>query len=126
MKYLLIALLAILAIGCRSVEYVEVVKTDTLHTHSYHRDSVYKLDSITTIIYTQGDTIYRDREVYRYRDKIITKVDTLQQVAIREVPIIVEKKLTTWQAFKIEAGDWLLGLIVLVVIVKILQWIRNK
>lgn len=126
MKYLLIALLAILAIGCRSVEYVEVVKTDTLHTHSYHRDSVYKLDSITTIIYTHGDTIYRDREVYRYRDKIITKVDTLQQVAIREVPIIVEKKLTTWQAFKIEAGDWLLGLIVLVVIVKILQWIRNR
>lgn len=126
MRYLLIALLAILAIGCRSVEYVEVVKTDTLRTHSYHRDSVYKLDSITTIIYTQGDTIYRDREVYRYRDKIITKVDTLQQVAIREVPIIVEKKLTTWQAFKIEAGDWLLGLIVLVVIVKILQWIRNR
>ena len=126
MRYLLIALLAILAIGCRSVEYVEVVKTDTLRTHSYHRDSVYKLDSITTIIYTQGDTIYRDREVYRYRDKIITKVDTLQQVAIREVPIIVEKKLTTWQAFKIEAGDWLLGLIVLVVIVKILLWIRNR
>lgn len=126
MKYLLIALLAILAIGCRSVEYVEVVKTDTLRTHSYHRDSVYKLDSITTIIYTQGDTIYRDREVYRYRDKIITKVDTLQQVAIRKVPIIVEKKLTTWQAFKIEAGDWLLGLIVLVVIVKILLRIRNK
>lgn len=126
MRYLLIALLAILAIGCRSVEYVEVVKTDTLRTHSYHRDSVYKLDSITTIIYTQGDTVYRDREVYRYRDKIITKVDTLQQVAIREVPIIVEKKLTTWQAFKIEAGDWLLGLIVLVVIVKILQWIRNR
>lgn len=126
MKYLLIALLAILAIGCRSVEYVEVVKTDTLRTHSYHRDSIYKLDSITTIIYTQGDTIYRDREVYRYRDKIITKVDTLQQVAIREVPIIVEKKLTTWQAFKIEAGDWLLGLIVLVVIVKILLWIRNR
>lgn len=126
MRYLLIALLAILAIGCRSVEYVEVVKTDTLHTHSYHRDSVYKLDSITTIIYTQGDTIYRDREVYRYRDKIITKVDTFQQVAIREVPIIVEKKLTPWQAFKIEAGDWLLGLIVLVVIVKILQWIRNR
>lgn len=126
MRYLLIALLAILAIGCRSVEYVEVVKTDTLRTHSYHRDSVYKLDSITTIIYTQGDTIYRDREVYRYRDKIITKVDTLQQVAIREVPIIVEKKLTTWQAFKIEAGDWLLGLAVLIVIVKILQWIRNR
>lgn len=126
MRYLLIALLAISAIGCRSVEYVEVVKTDTLRAHSYHRDSVYKLDSITTIIYAQGDTIYRDREVYRYRDKIITKVDTLQQVAIREVPIIVEKKLTTWQAFKIEAGDWLLGLIVLVVIVKILQWIRNK
>ena len=86
-----------------------VVQHDTTLVH--HRDSVFHRDSIYVKEWVKGDTVhhyeFRDRIIYkdRWRDSIVTKVDSFAVQTIKEVQ--VEKPLSVGQRAKIGLFWWL-------------------
>lgn len=86
-----------------------VVQHDT--TTVNHRDSIHYRDSIYIREWLKGDTVhiyeYRDRIIYkdRWRDSIVTKVDSFAVETVKEVK--VEKPLSVGQKAKIGLFWWL-------------------
>lgn len=60
----------------------------------------------------KGDTVYQYKYKYFYRYLTINKTDTVIQADSVQVPYPVEKKLTKWQAMKVELGGWAFGIII--------------
>ena len=65
--------------------------------------------------------------MYRSRNTHKAKVDTVREIKVEyvEKPIEVEKKLTAWQKFKINAGEWMLGGIVALLVVFAFLWVAK-
>ena len=111
---IIILLIAIMASACspRVIETIHV-QHDTTYVERVQIDSVYKRDSI--YVKDKGDTvwIYKElwREKYKYlRDTVaVVRVDS---VAVeREKIVEVEKPLSKWKSWQLEAFPWLLGLL---------------
>lgn len=102
--------------GCRSVKYVpvEVIKTDTTYINKVQRDSIYQLDSI--YIRDKGDTVLITKTKYIYRDKLVRDTVYTSRVDSVQVPYPVEKKLSRWQQFKVDAGEWVLGMFIVMML----------
>lgn len=102
--------------SCRSVKYVpvEVVKTDTTYINKVQRDSIYQLDSI--YIRDKGDTILITKTKYIYRDKLIRDTVYVSHTDSIQVPYPVEKQLSRWQQFKVDAGEWVLGMFIVMLL----------
>ena len=89
------------------VEWTRVEWRDRLRL-----DSVYVHDSIYLTEKQAGDTIYKVKEVYRWRDRwridtINTgRVDSIRVTEVVEVPA----KLTAWQAWRLKAFAPLLAI----------------
>ena len=102
---------ALLLASCspRIVERI-VVQHDTTMVH--HRDTSFHRDSIYIREWMKGDTVhiyeYRDRYIYkdRWRDSIVTRVDSVSVETIKEVK--VEKPLSWSQKAKIGLFPWVL------------------
>ena len=94
-KILLTILAATFLTSCspRIIEKVEK-QVDTLYQVQHLRDSVFLHDSISTFVYTSGDTVYinKFKSVIKYREKL--KIDTLRQVKeiVKKDTEIVEVK----------------------------------
>ena len=108
---LIFAVLVLSLTGCsRKIIEKVVYQHDT--TFVNRRDSLYFRDSIYVKEYVKGDTVYiekfKDRYVYkdRWRDSIVTKVDSVAVERIKEVK--VDKPLSFWQRLKIGSFWWLL------------------
>ena len=123
-----LALIVCAMIGCTTTKYVETIKTDTLHHYELQYDSIVRIDSIYEKEYVKGDTIYKEKEVHRYRNTHKAKVDTVREIKVEyvEKPIEVEKKLTAWQKFKINAGEWLLAGVALMLLLFAFLWVIRK
>ena len=102
--------------GCRSVKYVpvEVVKSDTTYINKVQRDSIYQLDSI--YIRDKGDTVLITKTKYIYRDKLIRDTVFVSHTDSIQVPYPVEKQLSRWQQFKVDAGEWVLGMFIVMML----------
>ena len=92
------------------VEHTRVEWRDRLRL-----DSVYVHDSIYLTEKQAGDTIYKVKEVYRWRDR--WRVDTINtgrvdSVRITEV-VEVPAKLTAWQSMRLKAFAPLLAIALL-------------
>ena len=128
-KALIAIIIAMVCVGCKSVEYVEVetIRLDTLHHYELQYDSIVRIDSIYEREYVKGDTIYKEKEVHRYRNTHKAKVDTVRETKVEyvEKPIEVEKELTAWQKFKINAGEWMLGGIVALLAIFAFLWVAK-
>ena len=122
-KIVIVTIIAVFCVGCKSVEYVEVTNTDTVHHYMHHRDSIFERDSIYFERYISSDTIKITKEVYKikYKDRFLT--DTLYLVKETQIPLPVEKKLTKWQQFKIDAGEFLIGGIAIALAVVAVLWV---
>ncbi len=109
-------ILASMLSGCRSVKYVpvEVAKYDTTYINKVQRDSIYQLDSI--YIRDKGDTVLITKTKYIYRDKLIRDTVYTSRVDSVQVPYPVEKKLSRWQQFKVDAGEWVLGMFIVMML----------
>lgn len=87
--------------GCSSPRPVVLERTlhDTVHINNIRLDSVYMHDSIYFESIVKGDTIYRTKEITRWRDRISIKHDTVYAVRENEteVPVQVERKLSLWE-----------------------------
>lgn len=125
---LILALIVCAMIGCTTTKYVETIKTDTLHHYELQYDSIVRIDSIYEREYVKGDTVYLEKTKCHFRDKVKMVTDTIVEKAVetKEVPVEVEKKLTTWQQFKINAGEWLLAGVALMLLLFAFLWVIRK
>lgn len=101
---LLCALLHVLLCGCASRRVTvggSTQKTDTVYRMNMVRDTVLVKDSVLVSIFSTGDTVYKTREVWRWRDRTKVRVDTVYKSAVRvdtvRVPVAVERKLSWWE-----------------------------
>lgn len=91
----ILSFLACLLVSCKAVkevqtEYVDkyvhdsiyIEKIDTLIRVKEHRDSIILRDSVFINVWQSADTIYKVREVFRYRDRVSIKHDTIKDVQI--------------------------------------------
>lgn len=87
--------------SCSSPRPVVLERTyhDTVHINNIRLDSVYMHDSIYFESIVKGDTIYRTKEITRWRDRISIKRDTIYAVreSKTEIPVPVERKLSLWK-----------------------------
>ena len=96
--------------GCKTVKFVPVPEYHTLYktrVDTVQRwDSVYSRDSV--YIAAKGDTVYLTKTHWRerFRNVYHVKVDTVMQRDSIRVPYPVEKPLTKWQRWKMDAGGW--------------------
>lgn len=82
---------------CKPVVVERVVnKTDTLYNASQRVDSFRIHDSVYVETYTMGDTVYKTRVEWRWRDRISCRADTVYKTVLRsdsvQVPVPVEHK----------------------------------
>lgn len=101
---LMCALLHVLLSGCASHRVTvggSTQKTDTVYRMNMVRDTVLVKDSVLVSIFNMGDTVYKTREVWRWRDKTNVRVDTVYKSMVRvdtvRVPVAVERKLSWWE-----------------------------
>lgn len=148
----IVAFLACLLVSCKSTkevqtEYIDryvhdsvlVERIDTLIKVQEHRDSVVLRDSVFINVWQSADTIYKVREVYKYRDRISVKHDTIKdvQVDVRYKERIdtayidkvetrteyVKKPLSWWQTWWVGSG---IGAWIFILGLFVTAWLRKK
>ena len=127
-KYLIITIALIAVFSSCQTQYipVETVKTEYRYVDRVQFDSIYKHDS--TMIYRDGDTVYLNKYKYLYKYLYLNRVDSFVKVDSVQVPYPVEKKLSKWQAMKMELGGWAFGglLFALIIVCWLVFKSRNK
>lgn len=115
----------VLLASCSSVKYVpvETVRTEYRTRDSIRYDSIYQRDSVYLMF--KGDTVYKYKEKYLYKYLFLNKTDTVIKTDSIQVPYPVEKKLSKWQAIKIELGGWAFGVIIAFALI-IVGWLIYK
>ena len=87
------------------VRVIPVERTRTEWRDRLRLDSVYIHDSIYLTEKQAGDTIYKVKEVYRWRDR--WRIDTINTGRIDSIRITevveVQAKLTAWQDMRLKA-----------------------
>ena len=124
---IVVAWIMIIAMCCScSTQYVpvETVRYDSVFLARIQKDSIFVQDSV--FIKEKGDTVFVDKFKYIYRH--IIKIDTVyvEHRDSIQVPYPVEKKLTRWQQLKINAGGYLLAVLMLIGLGYIIRWIIRK
>lgn len=122
----ILAVLALLLSGCKVIKEVPVEKIveKTSYQDRVFRDSMYLHDSI--YVEVKGDTVWRDRYRYLYRDREIR--DTVQVTVTDSIPypVVVEKELSKWNQLKVDVGGYLIGLILLLIAIIVGYCVKKK
>lgn len=91
--------------SCSSPRPVVLERTlhDTVHINNIRLDSVYMHDSVYFESIVKGDTVYRTKEITRWRDRLSIKHDTVYAARENqtEIPVPVERKLPLWKQFAV-------------------------
>lgn len=115
---------------CKPVIVERVVnKTDTLYNASQRVDTFRIHDSVYVETYTMGDTVYKTRVEWRWRDRISCRADTVYKTVLRcdsvQVPVPVEHK-TTLRGLH---GFWVKIIIIVayvVLLLSLMAYVRRK
>lgn len=122
-------LLACLLAGCKTTKYVSVpsVSVDSVYVDRWLRDSVYLHDSVFVNQWTQGDTVFVDKVVTKYKYKDRWRYDTVAVVRADSVrvPYPVEKQLTKWEEFK-HGFQWFFIGVVMAAVSWVVVWLMKK
>ena len=113
---MIIVFLSLLALALTScspkVRLVPVERTHIEWRDRLRLDSIYLHDSIYITEKQAGDTVYKVKEVYRYRDR--WRIDTINTGRIDSVRVTevveVPAKLTAWQKWRLKAFAPLLAI----------------
>ena len=123
--WVLIVILAVMCLGCKSVQYVpvETVRTDTCYVNKIRTDSVYVRDSV--VVERGGDTI--KVTAWRWRERYVVQRDTIyrSRKASVAVPYPVERKLSRWEKTKQDIGGIAIGAFIAVVSAVVI-WLAVK
>lgn len=123
--WVLIAVLAVMCLGCKSVQYVpvETVRTDTCYVNKIRTDSVYVRDSV--VVERGGDTI--KVTAWRWRERYVVQRDTIYRSKTDSVavPYPVERNLSRWEKTKQDIGGIAIGAFIAVVSAVVI-WLAVK
>jgi len=119
--------LCLILFSCKSIQYVPVPEyhSDTVCLTKVQFDSIWQHDSIYLHEYTKGDTVYIERVKWhtKIKEKLLHDTTYISRVDSISVPYPVEKKLTKWQQFKMQAGGIALIICLVVVLLFIIYWL---
>ena len=116
---LIIVLLCSMLVGCTKTLYVPVESVRTEYVDKFQRDSIYVYEKDS--MYIKGDTVFRDRWEYKYKDKIIHDSIFIQDTIRVPYPvekIVIVNELHWWQESLMWVG-------VAVVLSFIVVWLVN-
>lgn len=86
--------------SCSTPKPVVLERTyhDTVHTNNIRLDSVYLHDSVYFESIVKGDTVYRTKEITRWRDRVSIKHDTVYAVREKsvDIPVPQERTVPLW------------------------------
>lgn len=109
-------------------------RTDTVYAVKTVRDTARVTDSVIVRVTAKGYTVYKTKEVWRERERVRWRVDTVYKVAVRtdtiRVPVTVERKVPLWERVTYKIADELwsftktLGLIGL--LIATVAWARGR
>ena len=148
----ILAFMACLLVSCKTTkevqtEYVDryvhdsvfIEKIDTLFKVQEHRDSIILRDSVFVNVWQSADTIFKIKEVWKYRDRVSVKHDTIKdvQVAVQYKERVdttyidkvqvkteyVKRDLSIWQKWWIGSG---IGAWIFIIGLYITYWIKKR
>lgn len=112
--------------SCSTPKPVVLERTlhDTVHVNNLRLDSVYMHDSIYFESIIKGDTIYRTKEITRWRDRISIKHDTIYTVRENkaDISVPVERKLSLWKQFAVP----LISIVLMITSTVSLIWLIHR
>ena len=129
-KLIFISIIIVCLTGCKTVKFVPVPEYHTLYktrVDTVQRwDSVYFRDSV--YIAAKGDTVYLTKTHWRecFRNVYHIKADTVMQLDSIRVAYPVEKQLTKWQQWKMDAGGWAMGVAAVLVILFVVRLFNKR
>ena len=90
-RIIIFAALAMIMVGCKTVEYVPVKEYEVHHDSIYFTkvqyDSIYVKDSTNQKEYTRGDTVFIERLMWQTKYKYKLVHDTLYQSKTDSIPV---------------------------------------
>lgn len=114
-------------------------RTDTVYAVKTVRDTARVSDSVVVRVTAKGDTVYKTKEVWRARERVRWRVDTVYKAAVRadtiRVPVTVERKASPWERVVYKAANetWsflktlgLIGVLVVAVVLARRSLTRRK
>lgn len=112
--------------SCSTSKPVVLERTyhDTVHINNLRLDSVYMHDSIYFESIVKGDTIYRTKEITRWRDRVSIKHDTIYTVRENkaDISVPVERKLSLWKQFAVP----LISIVLMITSTVSLIWLIHR
>lgn len=112
--------------SCSTPKPVVLERTlhDTVHVNNFRLDSVYMHDSIYFESIVKGDTIYRTKEITRWRDRVSIKHDTIYTVRENkaDISVPVERKLSLWKQFAVP----LISIVLMITSTVSLIWLIHR
>lgn len=130
--WILWVLACLLLVSCRTTKYVPVpsVSVDSVYVDRFHRDSVYLHDSVFVNQWTQGDTVFVDKLVTKYKYKDMWRYDTVAVVRADSVrvPYPIEKDLSWWEKTRLYSFPVLVAMVAVLafVVVWLVKKLRKK
>lgn len=109
-------------------------RVDTVYAVKTVRDTARVSDSVIVRVTAKGDTVYKTKEVWRERERVRWRVDTVYKAAVRtdtiRVPAAADRKVPLWERMIEKIADELwnltktLGLIGL--LIAAVAWARRS
>lgn len=110
--------------SCSSPRPVVLERTyhDTVHINNIRLDSIFQHDSIYFESIIKGDTVYRTKEITRWRDRVSIKHDTVYAVREKSVDIPVPQERTVPLWIHILKGVYVLAILVSLIYIVVMIW----
>lgn len=112
--------------SCSTSKPVVLERTyhDTVHINNLRLDSVFMHDSIYFESIIKGDTVYRTKEITRWRDRVSIKHDTIYTVRENkaDISVPVERKLSLWKQFAVP----LISIVLMITSTVSLIWLIHR
>ena len=122
-KLIYIILLFLLIGGCKSrIQYIPITEKSIEYRDRLRIDSIHNSD--TLIIREKNDTVYSESIKWRWK----SRTDTVSVIQRDSIPYPVEvieyvNELNKWQRMRLNAFNWIVGFIAVLIIVKFKKWI---
>lgn len=112
--------------SCSTPKPVVLERTlhDTVHVNNLRLDSVFMHDSIYFESIIKGDTVYRTKEITRWRDRVSIKHDTIYTVRENkaDISVPVERKQSLWKQFAVP----LISIVLMITSTVSLIWLIHR
>ena len=114
--------------SCSSPRPVVLERTyhDTVHINNIRLDSIFQHDSIYFESIIKGDTVYRTKEITRWRDRVSIKHDTVYAVREKSVDIPVPQERTVPLWIHILKGVYVLAILVSLIYIVVMIWLYHR